>query len=691
MRRFGPLRWFNARRFSSCARETRRQHFHTSLLHLASGEETTAFADALAFAAKARSLPLGSKVHAQIFRSGFSRDIFTQNCLLVMYSKCEALESAIKLFEEMPREISKCFWAVCCPDLACWNAMVEGYIMNDCGHDAFRVVSLMHSEGLVGDDFTFMGLIKGCSNSSYSNYGKQIHGAVIRHQMESSTMVMNSLIGMYSRMGMKDPAAKVFIRTKQKDAVSWNIMMTDFAQEDKDREFVDSFRRMLSTGTNPTEVTFSVAFRLCSTEHGVTVGLQFFSFAQKLGLVDDALVTNSLIDMFCKWGRTEDACFVLSELPSKDVVSWNLMILGYISNSCCTEAVQLFRALCRCGVKPDESTYSNVLSSCNGGVQFKRVGEQIHACVTKAGFSSSCYVGSSLINAYASSAMVGNSFKSFQEIRAPDLVSWSAMISALSKQGFSLEALSLLNSLGEAGEKPDDFAICSALNACAKISAFTPSKCIHSLIVKSGFEEHHWIGSALVDAYAKCGDIDSSRALFTGFQGDYDSVLFNTMITAYAYHGLVADAINLFDKMKSSGLEPSQATFSAVISACRHSGLVEEGRRFFNSMISRYGIIPSMDNYACLVDLHARKGYLQEAQEVILSMAVEPTPAIYRSLLSGCRVHGNRELGVWAAKRMIQLEPGNGAAQALLHGLYAEGGDWAVAGRADGEGVEPGT
>lgn len=782
MRIFGLLRWPNARRFASCATKTRRQQPHASLAHLASGKGTTALANAVAFATKTRRLPLGSKVHAQIIKSGCAGDTFTLNCLLVMYSKCEALESAIKLFEEMPernlvswtsiisgsvnhreykmaletylemtraglcpnefalasilracaalqdiplgsslhslilkigmdvnsfvgssllymyaksrdiRSAESVFGAVCCPDLACWNAMVEGYIMNDCVRDAFRMASLMHWQGLVGDDFTFMALIKGCSDSSYSDYGKQIHGAVIRHQMESCTMVMNSLAGMYSRMGLKDPAAKVFVRTKRKDAVSWNIMMTDLAQEeDKDREFVDSFRRMCSTGISPTGVTFSMAFRLCSTEHGVALGLQFFSFAHKLGLVGDAFATNSLIDMFCKWGRTEDAWFLLSRLPSKEIVSWNVMILGYVSNSCRTEAMQLFRALWRCGVKPDESTYSNVLSSCSGGVQFERIEEQIHACVAKTGFSSSCYVGTSLINAYASSATVGSCFKSFQEIRAPDLVSWSAMVAALSRQGFSPEALSLLNSLGEAGEKPDDFIICSALNACANISAFTASKCIHSLIVKSGFEERQWIASALVDAYAKSGDIDSSRALFTGFLGDHDPVLFNSMITAYAHHGLVADAIKLFEKMESSGLPPSQATFSAVISACSHSGLVEEGRRFFNSMISRHGIIPSMDNYSCLVDLHARKGYLQEAKEVILSMALEPSPAIYRSLLSGCRVHGNREIGVWAAERMTQLEPGNGAARALLHGLYAEGGDWAVAaevmGRASSQGA----
>uniref|UniRef100_A0A1D1Y304 Pentatricopeptide repeat-containing protein At3g09040, mitochondrial n=1 Tax=Anthurium amnicola TaxID=1678845 RepID=A0A1D1Y304_9ARAE len=771
MKRAGLLGWSSARRLSSFTRNSCRRDHYASPVYAVPGKDTIAFANALAFAS--RCLFLGNQIHGQAIKLGFSRDTFTQNNLLVMYSKCEDLTSAIKLFEEMteknlvswtaiisgsihnyeyelgleiflemtrtglrPNEfslasvLSACaplravnigiclhsiilkmgmdansfvgssllymyatfqniemaenvFKCVRHPDIACWNTMVEGYILNDYGHDAMRMVSLMHWEGLLGDEFTFTSSLKGCSTSADLNYGRQIHGVVIHHQLEFSTMVMNSLISMYFRMGMKDSAVKVFSRTCQKDIVSWNTMMSAFAEFENDRESLNLFCIMLSTGLKPNQVTFSVAFRLCGAKDNKSLGLQFLSYGFQLGFTNDSLVVNSLIDMFCKWGQIEDAHYLFSRLPTKNTVIWNGMIFGYSLNGHTTEAIQLFCTLHGFGIRPDEFTYVNVLSACNE-IQYKAIGEQIHTCVTKTGFGSSCFVGCSLINAYSRFALLEDSFKAFQEIRVPDLVSWAAMISVISKQGFSQQALSLLNHLRQVGEKPDDYIICSALNACANIAAFNSSKCIHSYIIKSGFEKCVCIASALVDTYSKCGNIGDSKEVFKNFSGDYDPILFNTMITAYAHHGLVVDAVKVFEKMKLAKLEPSHATFVAVISACSHSGLLAQGQKFFDSISSHHKISPSMDNYACLVDLHARNGYLEKAKEVIETMTFEPCPSIWRSLLSGCRVHGNKEIGVYAAEKILQLLPNNDAAHFLLCKLHAEEDDWANAAKLSG-------
>jgi pentatricopeptide repeat protein len=147
------------------------------------------------------------------------------------------------------------------------------------------------------------------------------------------------------------------------------------------------------------------------------------------------------------------------------------------------------------------------------------------------------------------------------------------------------------------------------------------------------------------------------------------------MIIAYAHHGRVVEALDTYDKMKLANLQPSQATFVSVIAACGHIGHVEKGCRLFKSM-DLYGMEPSPDIYGCLVDMFSRNGYLEDAKQIIESLPYPAWPAILRSLLSGCRMYGNRELGEWAAKKLLQLVPHNDAAHALLFKVYSELGNW---------------
>jgi len=214
------------------------------------------------------------------------------------------------------------------------------------------------------------------------------------------------------------------------------------------------------------------------------------------------------------------------------------------------------------------------------------------------------------------------------------------------------------------------------LNSCAAVASYHQIKSIHPHVIKMGFDKHVFVSSAVIDAYAKCGDLESSRMAFEQSFISNDVIIYNTMITAYAHHGLVMEALEIFEKMKLANLQPSQATFVSVISACSHMGLVDQGRLLFESMNFNYGMEPSPDNYGCLVDMLSRNGYLADAKHIIQVMPFPPWPAIWRSLLSGCRIHGDRELGEWAAHNLLKMVPENDAAYVLLSKVYSEGGSW---------------
>ncbi|KAI3922935.1 hypothetical protein MKW98_007066 [Papaver atlanticum] len=541
-------------------------------------------------------------------------------------------------------------------DVGCWNTMIEGYALNGYSYEALQLLSLMNNKGMVMDQLTFISAIKGCSSLGDLNFGRQIHAMIIQSEAKLSSSVTNSLVDMYFKVGEKVSASKVFRQMHEKDVASWNTMLSEFAH-DGDAMVVDLFTRMLT---------------FCGLLVDLSLGFQFYCLAYHLGFTDEPIVANSLINLFSKCGKPDIANSIFIGIPRQSITSWNEMIMGFNLNGCTMEALELFANLWKSGMKVDECTICSILGTCTG-VEHIAVGRQIHGVIIKSGFCSQNFVCSSLINTYGRFGLVEECFIIFRGIERLDLALWGAMISSLVRGGRINQSQDLLKGLIKDGQKPDEFILGSILNGCADAAAHTQSKSVHSIVIKFGLEMNLCVASAVIDAYAKCGDIESSRIVFNQSVRYADCVLFNTMIMAYARHGLVTEAIAVLEEMKQSN---SHSTFVSVISMCSHLGLVEQGQNFFDAISSVYGMVPSAGNYGCLVNLFSRNGYLEEAKCVLETMPSAPWPAVWRSFLSGCRTHGNRELGQWASKQLLQLVPENDAAYTLLSKIYSDEGSW---------------
>jgi len=329
------------------------------------------------------------------------------------------------------------------------------------------------------------------------------------------------------------------------------------------------------------------------------------------------------------------------------------------------------------GSKPDEFTYPAVLSAFQQAHD-SRNHEQIHACILKHGFASCQFVSTSLIKVKATLGSVHGSLKVIEDTGKMDLVSWGVTISAFLKHGLNDEALYLFTLFrDECTQEPDEFILATILNACANAALIGQCRCIHSLVVRAGYSKHFCVASALVDAYAKCGDVTAAESVFTDVSlVTNDTILYNTMLTAYANHGLIHQVLRLYREMEELQLAPTPATFVAVISACSHLGQVEEGKLLFSSMLFAHGVHPTRANYSCLVDLLARKGLVSEAKDVIEAMPFQPWPAVWRSLMNGCRIHANKELGVLAAEQILRMAPSSDGTYVSLSNAYAGDGDW---------------
>ncbi|GAB2214860.1 hypothetical protein Drorol1_Dr00019225 [Drosera rotundifolia] len=237
-------------------------------------------------------------------------------------------------------------------------------------------------------------------------------------------------------------------------------------------------------------------------------------------------------------------------------------------------------------------------------------------------------------------------------------------------------AVNIFRRLAKEGIWPNEFTFSSVINAFASpVASAEQGKQFHAFSIKSGFSDALCVSSALVTMYAKRGNIVSANQVFKR-QKERDLVSWNSMISGYAQHGHGQEALEVFKEMQSMNMKMDGVTLIAVVSACVHAGLVAEGEKYFDMMIKKHHINPTMEHYACMVDLYGRAALLDKAMELINQMPFPAGEKVWRSLLGACCVHRNLELGKLAAKNLISLQPQDPAAHVLLSNLYARCGNW---------------
>jgi pentatricopeptide repeat protein len=249
------------------------------------------------------------------------------------------------------------------------------------------------------------------------------------------------------------------------------------------------------------------------------------------------------------------------------------------------------------------------------------------------------------------------------------------MISGYSQNGLFDEAVLLFQQMQLTGVMPGTNTFASILPACANLAALEYGKEIHGDIIRSGFQSDEFVGNALIDMYAKCGSIEKACKVFNNLLRR-DVVSCTAMIGGYAMHGYSKEALQLFKKMLHAGIDPNHVTFVGVLSACCHSGLVDDGWQYFKCMKQYYHITPTMDHYCCMVDLLGRAGHLKEAQDFVNKMPVKPNAAVLGSLLGACRIHINVDLAEHVAECLFELDPENAAPYVLLSNIYAAACRW---------------
>lgn len=384
--------------------------------------------------------------------------------------------------------------------------------------------------------------------------------------------------------------------------------------------------------------------------------------------------------MYSQLDCIEHARQVFDKTLSKTIYVWNAIFRALTLAGDGEEVLRLYRRMNRVGIPSDRFTYTYVLKACvtsESLIWLLRKGKEIHAHILRHGYESHVHIMTTLVDMYARLGCVSNASYVFNAMPMRNVVSWSAMIACFAKNGKPLQALELFSQmmLETRDMLPNSVTMVSVLQACASLAALEQGKLIHAYILRRGLDSILPVISALVTMYARCGDLELGQRVFNQMK-KRDVISWNSMISSYGIHGFGIKAIEVFQEMVSTGVSPSPISFVSVLGACSHSGLVEEGKFLFQSMIKDHGITPTVEHIACMVDLLGRANQLDEAAKIIQDMRMEPGPKVWGSLLGSCRIHGNVELAERASKRLFELEPTNAGNYVLLADIYAEAGMW---------------
>ncbi|OIT02628.1 PREDICTED: pentatricopeptide repeat-containing protein At2g42920, chloroplastic [Nicotiana attenuata] len=426
----------------------------------------------------------------------------------------------------------------------------------------------------------------------------------------------------------------------------------------------------------------------------------------KTGLIKDKIASSRVLAFSAKspTGDINYANMVFTQIENPNLFIWNTIIRGFSESSTPQYAIHLFiEMLTTSEIQPQLLTYPSVFKAYTR-LGLAKSGTQLHGRIIKLGLEFDTFVRNTMLHMYASCGLLVEARKLFDEDENEDVVAWNSMIMGLAKSGdideslrlFTkmesrndvswnsmiscfvrngkwTEALDLFCIMQEEKIKPSEFTLVSILNACGHLGALEQGNWIYNYVKKNNVKLNVIVVTAIIDMYCKCANVEMAWQVFERAPNKGLSS-WNSMILGLATNGFEDEAMQLFSRLQRSNLKPDSVSFIGVLTACNHSGLVDKAKYYFQLMKEEYGIEPSIKHYGCMIDILGRAGLLEEAEEIIRSMNIEPDAVIWGSLLSACRSHGNMGLARWSAQHLLELDPNESSGYVLMANMYAASG-----------------
>ena len=380
-------------------------------------------------------------------------------------------------------------------------------------------------------------------------------------------------------------------------------------------------------------------------------------------------LSSKLLRLYASSGRIKEAHQLFDQMSRRNdsAFAWNSLISGYAELGLYEDAMALYFQMAEEDVAPDRFTFPRVVKAC-GGIGSISVGEEVHRHIVRRGFADDGFVLNALVDMYSKCGDIVKARKVFDKIVFKDSVSWNSMLTGYVRHGLPSQALSIFRRMLQDGFEPDAVTISTLVTGTQSLKL---GRQIHGWVIRYGSQWNLSIANSLIVLYSNHGKLDQARWLFEHMP-ERDVVSWNSIISA---HRKDPKAITYLSRLQKADVRPDVVTFVSLLSACAHSGLIEVGEGLFSMMREDYGIVPSMEHYACMVNLYGRAGLIEEAYGIIEKrMEFEAGPTVWGALLYACYLHHNVDIGKIAAECLFELEPDNEHNFELLMNIYSNAG-----------------
>ncbi|GAB4826390.1 hypothetical protein Ancab_009255 [Ancistrocladus abbreviatus] len=424
---------------------------------------------------------------------------------------------------------------------------------------------------------------------------------------QSSSLFTPKLViySMLTRCDEMRKARQLFDSMSERDIVSWNSMISGYAQGGYYEDCLKLHRLMLETcNLTPNAMTVISVLQACAQLKDLRYGMEVHQFVIENNIEMDISVCNSVIGLYAKCGSLDYARELFETMSEKDEITYGCLMTGYMIHGYVDQAMDLFR-----------------------------------------------------------------------EMNCPRLSTWNVLISGLVQNSRHEVALELVREMQSFGFRPNSVTLSSILPAFSHFSNLKGGKEVHAYAIRNSLDQNIYVATSVMDIYAKAGFLNGARQIFDQSR-EKSVVVWTAIIAAYAAHGDVKEAVILFEAMLNHGTQPDTVTFAVMLSACAHSGVVDQAWKIFSDMYAKYSIEPISEHYACMVGVLTRAGKLSDATEFISKIPLEPSPKAWGALLNGASVFGDVELGKFVFDHLSEIEPQNAGNYVLMANIYSQAGRW---------------
>nr|GMD07533.1 pentatricopeptide repeat-containing protein At1g74600, chloroplastic [Ipomoea batatas] len=611
--------------------------------------------------AQVKEFEMGKMLHVWAIKCGCAKDDFVETALIDMYAKGGFMNEAVKEFIQKPIR-----------NVVSWTAMINGFVQNDDYVSVFQLFDEMRKKAVDINSYNISSVLTACAKPVMTIEAMQIHSLIFKAGFYQDSLVKTSLINTYSKIGAGDLSEMVFAETEDLKHIGlWSNMISACSLGWNPSMAIHLFQRMFHEGLKPDEFC-------CSSVLGIVnclyLGRQIHSYTLKFGLICDVIVSNCLFTMYSNCYSLLEAYRIFKLIECKDNVSWASMISAFTEHGYIDKSIQLFIEMLSEKIMPDEMTLSAVLAACST-LQSLKIGKEIHGFSLRCRIDESVIADSALVNMYTKCGDLVSARRLFLIMPYKDKFSCSSLIAGYTQNGYIGESFQVFHEMLMNFLHVDAFTISSILRSAAHLNRSGIGTQLHAQSIKWGLESDSSVGTSMVMMYSKCGSIDECCQAFKQIRNP-DLVSWTAMIVSYAQHGKGVEALKVYELMRKCNIKPDSVTFSGLLSACSHSGLVEEGYFFLNSMKEDYGIEPNYRHYACMVDVLGRSGRLKEAERFIYQMPIKPDALVWTTLLAACKVHGEIQLGKLAGEKIMELEQCEAGTYVSLSNIWADLGQW---------------